>query len=1204
MSSTWTWIHALRRQLLALPLLLAAHTGVLATPVPISDNPMFITVNIAPNILVTLDDSGSMGRAYVPDLCGNPDQPNCGVGVSGSTPVYPGGLDNRYVKSAYFNPLYYDPNTIYPAAKNAAGNELSACSNTSSVANCFQTVYLNGFDPTRGTVNMVNGYRPTAGYSPPATVSDAELGAVNGGSFPSDYYRFMNHHTGDFATRTSFVGAYYYVFDSTNAGCTATDSRDNDCYDLKMVGATSGPGGIDERMNFAKWYAFYRTRNLMTITAATRAFANIDDETRIAWQALGSCTTYGTTCQGWDSVNRENRIRKLSSNRSDFYAWLSRLPTPPPRGTALRTAFKRAGEYLKTSGVNSPYAENPQVSVGTEYGCRKNFHIVMTDGRWNDANPTLSPANQDNSAISLPDATSYSARSPYRDTNSFSIADLSFYYWANDLRSGGSALTNSIAPYLVDRSGTTSDQYWNPRNNPATWQHMVNYFVGLGVRNYLPTSGLTWGGDTYSGSYTGLLAGTTSWPATAANSDGNIADLWHAAINSRGQFFSAETPSAITEAFERIVNAVLEASPSSAALSANSTSIQTGTLIYQAKFDSKDWTGSLLALPVQGDGSIGTVQWNAGDLIPAHGSRQIFTWNGVSGQPFLNCTSNLSVSQKAALDTRHDGVVDNYCTDRLNWLRGDSSKEQRQSGGIFRNRRTTVLGDIINSDPAYAYTDDYGYNGLPTGTPGQATYTSFVTNKTTHRPAVVYVGANDGMLHAIRADIGNADSGKELFAFIPEGVYENLSELTNPLYSHKYYVDGAPSVHDAYWGGSWKSVLVGGLNAGGKSIYALDITDPENFDSSHVLWEFTEADMGLSYSKPQIARLNNGEWAAIFGNGYNSSSEHPYLYVVNIETGALIKKISAGAICGSPPCSNGLSTPVLVDTNNDKITDYVYAGDLQGNIWKFDLSNSSTGNWVTAYSGQPLFSARNSSGAVQPITAQAKVMGHPSGGYMVLFGTGQYLTNTPAGGDLVNTSVQSFYGVWDAGAPITTTDRSELQAQSMYEQGTFSGSTVRTTTQEAVDWTTEKGWYLDLLEPPSPGTARGERVVSMPLIVGSRVIFVTLIPNTDPCTPGGESWLMELNALTGAAPPSSVFDFNNDDVFDDVDRFNLNVVSGVKSTVGISKTPVWLSKNEDVAFKELSGTSGGIATIKNKPDPSNPGGSSGSATRVYWMQIQ
>jgi type IV pilus assembly protein PilY1 len=276
-------------------------------------------------------------------------------------------------------------------------------------------------------------------------------------------------------------------------------------------------------------------------------------------------------------------------------------------------------------------------------------------------------------------------------------------------------------------------------------------------------------------------------------------------------------------------------------------------------------------------------------------------------------------------------------------------------------------------------------------------------------------------------------------------------------------------------------------------------------------------------------------------------------------------------------------------------------------MWKFDLSDSSTGDWEVDFSGSPLFTARNGSGGVQPITSQPKVGTHPTSGYMVYFGTGRYLTNDLSDNDLTNTSIQTFYGVWDDGSnAVTTTDRSELLAQTITFQGQVQktdpdGNTVtndvRTTSPNAIDWATQKGWYLDLLEPS--GTPRGERVVSTSLIKSDRVIFVTLIPNTDPCTPGGESWLMEISTLTGGALSESVFDLNNDDLFDTSDLVNSSVVSGVKSTVGISKTPVWLDKNNEIAFKELSGTSGGIATIKNK----GAGGGGGSVGRVYWMQI-
>jgi len=657
----------------------------------------------------------------------------------------------------------------------------------------------------------------------------------------------------------------------------------------------------------------------------------------------------------------------------------------------------------------------------------------------------------------------------------------------------------------------------------------------------------------------------------------------------------------------------LDATPSSAALSANSTSIQTGTLVYQAKFDSSNWSGNLLALPVQGDGSIGSVQWEAAKLVPTHSARNIFSHKGGLGTDqgidFTACNGASNALIKAALDKNGAGVTDNQCANRLNWLRGQNITGYRTRPTI--NGVYIVMGDIINSDPAFVHTENFGYADLPSGAAGKSTYASFVTSKSTNsnRPPMIYVGANDGMLHAIRADVGASGSGREQFAYIPLGVQNNLSKLTDPSYTHTFFVDGAPSAGDAYLDGAWRTVLLGGLNSGGNTIYALDITNPLTFDKEQVMWEYTETDMGKTYSQPQVARLNNGEWAAIFGNGYNSINEHPYLYIVNLETGALIRKISAGTLCATPPCSNGLSTPFLHDSNNDKTIDAVYAGDLQGNMWKFDLSSSSSATWNVAYSNTPLFSARNSSGVIQPITSQPKVSTHSTSGHLIYFGTGRYLTNQASDNDLTNTSIQSFYGIWDNGVAITTIDRSDLQSQTITFQGESSktdpnGNTVtnsvRTTSQNPIDWSTQKGWYLDLVY----SSAVGERVVSTPLIKSDRVIFVTLIPNTDPCSPGGESWLMEINTLTGGALSESVFDLNNDDLFDSSDYVANNagissVVSGFKSTVGISKTPVWLDKNNEIAFKELSGTSGGIATIKNK----GAGGGGGSVGRVYWMQI-
>lgn len=1162
----------------------------------IADAPLFLTVSVTPNLILTMDDSYSMWSAYVPDS------------------IDSDAATKRFKANSY-NALYYNPSVAY--AIPARGDGVS-------YTTVFTAARLNGFDSAKGTLNLSSAYRATVSYDHAGTSQ---------------------------ATNGSNEAAYYYLwYAKTNppsakpANCNDTVA-DDDCYIKVVVGSgadIAAGNATQQKQNFANWYSFYRTRALAAMSGAMSAVTSLkSNEVRLAWQGLTSCNSFGTTCRGYDAANHENRMRTLDAtktgsatetHRSDFYNWLHRLDLSG--ATPTRTALKRAGEYYRTSGLSAPYVKEPYVDNSTyafdgttrELSCRKNFHIVFTDGLWNnalsaDTNPTLAaPADADSSNATLPDGTGYLPRAPYRDinvaasssySNSNSLADIAFRYWSTDLRSD---LADKITPYYVDRSGAASAQYWNPRNDPASWQHMVNFTIGLGLSSTLAAgckydSGANpvvadpnnpncpaWGGNTFAGDYAALALGTKNWPKINPNvtspgrePDGHVYDLWHAAINSRGQFFSVDSPDALNSAFKSALTSILNANPSSAALAANSTSLQTGTLVYQARFDSQDWHGQFIAYAVQGDGSIGNPQWDASTLIPAAASRNIVTFDGSSAKTFSNCNSSLSAVQRLALDTDAGGTVDNKCPDRLAWLRGDGSKEQRFTGGIFRNRTLSVLGDIVNSDPAYVKNENHGYAASIVTMPEKSSYQAFITAKASRTP-MIYVGANDGLLHAFRADIGHPNSGREAFAYLPAGVYGNLSKLTSPAYSHKMFVDGPPAVGDAYFGGGWKTVLVGGLGGGGKSVFALDVSNPDSFGTANVLWEFADAsDLGHTYSQPQIGRLHNGEWAAIFGNGYNSASDKAFLYIVRLSDGALLKKIPTDASTG-----NGLSTPYLQDANGDKIIDAVYAGDLQGNLWKFDLSSSSIAAWGLGNGGNPLFFARNNANQVQPITSQPKVAPHPNGGTLVYFGSGSYLE----GSDPADTEVQSFYAVWDNGvAPLST--RADLQVQTIESESNEFNYQLRTTSANSVDWAGgRRGWYMDLVPPAGTG---GERVVSMPLIKYDRVIFVTIKPSDDPCVPGGESWVMELDLVTGKRTTVSSFDFNNDDQFDGTDMLaSGKTASGVKSTVGITKTPVWLESTATlgVAFKELSGTSGNLMTLKNKGNTTAK-----PVIRLFWQQI-
>lgn len=669
--------------------------------------------------------------------------------------------------------------------------------------------------------------------------------------------------------------------------------------------------------------------------------------------------------------------------------------------------------------------------------------------------------------------------------------------------------------------------------------------------------------------------------------------------------FYADDYATLASALNGIFADIMKKTSSAAALATNSTRLSTDSVVYQARFNSDGWSGQLLAVPVNGSGGTGTPLWDAADHMPAAAVRNIKTWNGASGTDFV--WANLTASQQTALGSA--AILD--------YLRGDASNEKKH-GGSYRNRNAP-LGDIVNSDPVFVGVQNYGYDSL-TGVEGEgATYKGFLATKAA-RPKMLYVGANDGMLHGF-----DTSTGVERLAYVPNAVFPNLASLASPGYTHKYYVDGSPWAGDAYFktpaeaAAKWRSVLVGGTGAGGKAIFALDVSNPASFSTADVLWEYTHSELGYTIGQPMIARLNDGRWAAVFGNGYASTGGTAKLFIVyldadasngwQVDTDYRVLNTSTSTSTG-----NGLSSPTLYDQNGDRIVDYVYAGDLQGNVWKFDLSSANPNLWKVAHkSGStniPFFTARNASNQAQSITGAIEIGPAPPGkvGVMLYFGTGRYF----AVGDNTSTQVQSFYALWDdftsnneitysCSAGSCNRD-SVLQAQTIVYEGAGPGThTVRVTSANAVDYGSKRGWYLDLL-PPS-GTAKGERVVSAPLLRHGRVIFTTLIPSSDPCMFGGDSWIMELAAKTGSRLDYSVFDLNDDVLFNNSDYVTVTLdwssqtvpVSGVASKVGIIKTPTVISAGEK-EYKLASGTTGEIASVREK------GGGTGFG-RVSWQEL-
>jgi type IV pilus assembly protein PilY1 len=668
-------------------------------------------------------------------------------------------------------------------------------------------------------------------------------------------------------------------------------------------------------------------------------------------------------------------------------------------------------------------------------------------------------------------------------------------------------------------------------------------------------------------------------PRTGGNNIPDVRSEWDndpaAGDGTPDNYFLVTNALTLSQQLRNAFAEILTRTASASSAAVNSGSIRADSRAYLAKFDSSTWAGELHAYRVNTDGSLQqTREWDAAAKLPAANDRVIITRNSTGAAvPF----------RWSDLDTARKGLIDSDATkgpDRVGFLRGDEANEIR-NGGLYRNR-TSRLGDIVNSAPTYVGRPNFLYKDAMEAKP----YSAFRAAQLS-RTAMVYVGANDGMLHGF-----DAVTGVEKVAYIPAAVFSRLTTLADPSYAHRFYVDGSPAFADAYVNNNWHTMLVGGLNKGGQAIYALDVTDPSAFSDANATsiaaWEFGDADtaasgapngdpdLGYTFSRPTITKLNNGRWGAIFGNGYNNSTNDGVdststtgfasLFIVDLETGRLIRKISTET--GTAATPNGLATPAVIDINNDAKADFVYAGDLLGNLWKFDLRDVSEAQWKISYgttvAPEPLFVAMDDANNPQPITTQPRVNYGPNGvGRLVLFGTGKFLEAQDKNRNPQR--VQSFYGLYDndTGTAADKLTRGQLLEQDIdREFSRVFGSvrqTVRTTTDKPL--TTQRGWFMDLASPTL--SYEGEKQVTDAVLRSGRIVFVTSIPDADSCSAGGKSYLMDLKAMTGGRVETSPFDLNDDGVFDNADgvpsssapNAPIQAVSGVSLAVANGQTP-------------------------------------------------
>lgn len=1017
-------------------MLAGAPQAVRAADLNISQSPLFVATNVEPNIMFTLDDSGSMQWEIMPDpvfaayLFPQADNPYGGNTYGRDIPWFGDTYNiNLRVRSPQINGVFYNPQidyqpwsrpdgTLYPDADvNAALRNPADPSRGSLDLDSLQT-----WDRWNGVTDVNRNYWPITFYMYDGTGSiDSE----------NNYRKFQ------------IQGDTAWTAYPANAPMTPVPFF---AWEDGLVRSIT-----QERQNFANWFTYYRSRVLTARAAIGRAFTELPDQARVGFAAINEGGAVVDNVASNRALIRGVRPFDLAGRTTFYDSLYNRVVSSS--GTPLRRAAEAIGDYFERADARGPWSTTPGSEGGEDLACRQSFHILMSDGFWNGGNPGVGDSDG-TAGITItgpdtgngPQSYQYTPVAPFADASETNtLADVAMHYWKRDLR-----------PDITNRVSTTPE-------DRAFWQHLASFGIGLGVEGNVNPEDAFAAIDTQTG---------VDWGDPYNTNEAKIDDLLHFGLNGRGGYFTATDPETFATQLGEILTEIVARTSATTGLSVATTRLTEGSIIYAAEFDSEDWSGEVKAIDV----FTGSTQWSASSQLDARdpATRKIYTSqaDGTGGDEF---DTNMDGTLKDKVST--DGAKANRI---INYVRGVRGGEE-QNGGNFRDR-STILGDIVNSRPVYAGAGNEGWTRLP-GAAG-ANYTDFVDQKADGTKAV-YVGGNGGMMHAF-----DAESGNELFAFVPRAVLENLGQLTNPNYGHQFFVDGQMVVRDAYDGG-WKRVLVGGLGAGGRGIFAIDVTNPS---SPSVLWEITGDDypnLGFTFGDPVITRIGDspGRWVAVFGNGYNSDDNNAAMFVVDLFDGDVLQEVELE----TQSDSNGLSgvAPLLNPLTRQSLS-RAYAGDLQGNVWRVDFDDS--GGASVAYN-QGLFTTDDN----RPITATPGLAASPAGGLVVYVGTGKLIE--PADRLVGGTAIERMYALRDQDSPLP--NNPDFGEPTITESGG-----QRVIEGEAGD----DGWFLDLTPNNSP---TGERALSRPRIIFGQVIFSTFEPEDDPCAPGGVQRLYVVDALTG-----------------------------------------------------------------------------------------
>ena len=1088
-------------------------------------------------------------------------------------------------------------------------------------------------------------------------------------------------------TRTSTNSGSTWSAWSNVSSCTP-DSSGSSQRQCQVPQSTSTDSGVT-------WTAWsYVSACVADSSGASQTRCSGSVPVKSAWTNVASCTVAsGTECQysAWSAY---------SAATSSCTAQPQSTGSPYTVGVAseCQTTSPLLGAWTSASSCNVvPDQTNCQYTAWSSWS---NATACTAVAQSSSPNYTVQTARQCQ-VVSLSGGTS--------DT----LADVAAYYYNTDLRS----------PVAADGTGTCTGPIISPNTTPndlcadnvpgngldvATTQHMTTFTLGLGVRGkmvYSPTYLTDTSGDfkaiatgatanASSGTCSWQANGTTcNWPTPGIDSSGNgrienVDDLWHAAVNGHGTYFSATNPdslaSGLTSALQTIINTPRPGTAAAAA-SSNPNVSSSDNYVFSSSYKSVDWYGELIRQQINESGVLGAQNWSAMKLLDcattpwkasnsyaagdvySQGSRcYSVTASYVSGASFDSSSTGADLSNTAVMNVDEaattkvpvtpmasrtiytkgtaglipfqwsnlvtEGLQANFTAPTLtyvagtsttdstglsqfcasggtclssaaqtnttvatggaagealvNYLRGDRSQE-----GIFFRKRLHVLGDIVSSEARYVQAPLFNYT--------DTNYSAFKTAKAT-RPGTAYVGANDGMLHAF-----DATTGQERWAYVPSMVLPNLYKLADKNYAtrHQYYVDNTPETGDicplapsaTCTAAQWKTILVGGLNRGGKGYYAMDITDPT---APKLLWEFTAGgDLGYSYGNPKITKLKNGTWVVLLGSGYNNTDGLGRLYVLNANTGVPVSgigSISTGVGSASSPSGVARISAHAISPMTDNTTIAAYGGDMFGNLWRFDI-NGDIG--ASGYDAQLLASFKDANGKAQPITVkllEATVSGKP----VVFAGTGRYLGTT----DVADTSPQSFYAVMDR--LTATTYASPRAAGSGFVRQTLTDGTcpagtstsvcaptqaVRTISSNAVDWTTNNGWYIDFL-------SSGERSVSDPSLGLGTLLFTTVTPQSSTVSACGgtdngpaSSFVYALDYLTGSSVDGA------------------NHVGAMSLGSGMVTRPVMIKQSDGTVralIRKSTGASGGTdlgGTVVITPPIKPPSGS--LTRRVSWRVL-